>query len=147
MLLSFFRRRMSEYASHYVVFHRDGGGLSVARIVFAFSQFAVVVVGGGRKYVIISSPRRLRVLGALSEFGTQYSAIHATCLSSFGPTPSSVVGTAGRTAETLMEPKETTELLKTDLWFECEGRRFLTNVSAVRGGGVTNHSPFFCHPL
>ena len=124
-----------------------------SRIVFAFSQFAVVVVvgggggGGGRKYVIISSPQRLRMPGALSEFGTLCSATHATCLWSLGPTASFVVGTAGRTAETLMEPKETTELLKTDLWFECEGRRFLTNVSAVRGGGVTNHSPFFCHPL
>ena len=37
------------------------------RIVFAFSQFAVVVSGGGggRKYVIISSPRRLRMPGGL----------------------------------------------------------------------------------
>ena len=88
-----------------------------SRIVFAFSQFAVVVVvggggGGGRKYVIISSPQRLRMPGALSEFGTLCSATHATCLWSLGPTASFVVGTAGRTAETLMEPKRDNRVIE-----------------------------------
>ena len=54
---------------HCHVFH-GGSGLTfllrcLARIVFAFSQFAVSGGGdgSGRKYVIISSPRRLRMPG------------------------------------------------------------------------------------
>ena len=77
-------------SSHCVVFHR--GGLSALRIVFAFSQFAVSG-DGGRKYVIISSPRRLRMLGGPSEFGKHCSATHATSSCIPGPTPFSSVGT------------------------------------------------------